>query len=94
MLKGSSPCCKSELDLFSTYPTNTSILESKVSEINTTTILSNSSPTNLLIFEVKGTPDYLNMAETKLYMNLRKEDYRGEKKINTYAYLVQRRGEK
>ena len=76
MLKGSIPCCKSELDLFSTYPTNTSILESKVSEINTTTILSNSAATNLLIFEVKGTPDYLNMAETKLYMNLalRKND--------------------
>ena len=63
-INNSLPCCKSELDLFATFPSNTSILNS---EIKTIVADNNVKDQSVIQFTIKPTPDYINLSETKLY---------------------------
>ena len=72
-INNSLPCCKSELDLFATFPSNTSILNS---EIKTIVADNNVKDQSVIQFTIKPTPDYINLSETKLYfkVSLNKKD--------------------
>ena len=67
-LKDSSECIKSELDLFLTPSTNTSIVNGGWFEINPTSSLSPGSPVE---FRYEGSNNhYLQLSRTSLYIQV------------------------
>ncbi len=69
MINNSVPCCKSELDLFATYPSNLQILEKKIFSYEPG---SNSDKEVGESFQISigSTEDYINLSETRLYFKV------------------------
>lgn len=79
LLNNSSECLKSELDLFITPATNTSILNGGWFEINPTSSLSIGTP---IEFRYEGSSNqYLQLSKTSLYLQI--SMYKDKEKIKT-----------
>lgn len=65
--RDSYDCVKSELDLFWTPPTNSSVLNGIWSDYHPLTAISKSGP---IEFKIDATPDYLDLSKTVLYLQL------------------------
>ena len=72
----SIPSCKSELDLFATYPTNVQILENEIIEIQTTN--NNNEIGDSFKIPIIGTSSYINLSETRLSFKINLFKYKNE----------------
>jgi hypothetical protein len=68
-INNSSPCCKSELDLFATYPTNLQILEKKVFSYEPGSNIDKEVGESFEI-SIGSTEDFINLSETRLYFKV------------------------
>jgi len=67
-IKNSPASCKSELDLFATYPSNSQILESEILQLQSSN--NNNDLGDSFKITVAGTSGYINLSETKLHFKI------------------------